>query len=181
MDEPQAGSAGTGEAVESEARLRSLAEQVQGHCVGRGLTLSTAESCTGGLIAHVITEIPGSSAYFLGGIVSYSDAVKASELGVPAEMLERHGAVSAQVAGAMASGARARLHAHLAVAVTGIAGPAGGSAAKPVGLTYVAVADEAGLDVRRFTWHGDRTANKLSSARAALALLLERLGEGTAP
>jgi PncC family amidohydrolase len=178
MDEPQAGP-GAGEAVAPGTRLRALAESIQERCVARGLTVSTAESCTGGLIAHVITEVAGSSDYFVGGIVSYSDAVKAAELGVPVDVLERHGAVSAQVAGAMASGARGRLHTDLAVAVTGIAGPGGGSDAKPVGLTYVAVADETGLDVRRFTWHGDRSANKRSSAEAALELLLGRVGEGT--
>jgi PncC family amidohydrolase len=144
-------------------------------CLSRALTLTTAESCTGGLLGHLLTEVPGSSGYYLGGIVSYSNALKEAELGVGAATLERHGAVSAQVAVAMAEGARRRYAADLAVAVTGIAGPDGGTAAKPVGLTYVAVADAAGHDVRRDQWLGDRTANKLASARAALELLLGRL------
>ena len=95
---------------------------------------------------------------------------------MPAETLERHGAVSAQTAVAMADGARRRYGATLAVAVTGIAGPEGGSASKPVGLTYVAIADAAGHDVRRHQWEADRRGNKLESARAALELVLERLG-----
>jgi PncC family amidohydrolase len=140
-----------------------------------GLTLSTAESCTGGLIGHLLTEVPGSSDYYLGGVVSYSDALKQRELGVDARVLEVHGAVSAQAAVAMAEGARTRYRTDVAVAVTGIAGPSGGSAAKPVGLTYVAVADKHGHDVQRHQWNGDRHANKVASAGAALALLLERL------
>ena len=119
----------------------------------------------------------------MGGVVSYSNEVKAGILGVPALTLERHGAVSAQVAVAMAEGVRQALGTDLALAVTGVAGPGGGSASKPVGLTYVAVADEVGHDVRRHVWSGQRRANKLASARAALSLLLERLpdrsGEGS--
>jgi PncC family amidohydrolase len=161
---------------ETVADLVALAERLQARCLAEGRTVSTAESCTGGLVGHVITEVPGSSDYYLGGAVSYSDAVKHATLGVPTEMLERHGAVSAQVAVAMAEGARRAFASDLAVAVTGIAGPGGGSEAKPVGLTYIAVSDEAGHDVQRHHWGGDRSQNKLDSARAALALLLERLG-----
>jgi PncC family amidohydrolase len=98
-------------------------------------------------------------------------------LGVPADQLAAHGAVSAQVARSMAVGALAATGADLAVAVTGISGPSGGSAAKPVGLTYVAVADSAGVEVRRFTWQGDRAANREATARAAVELLLERVPE----
>jgi PncC family amidohydrolase len=129
-------------------------------------------------VAHAITEIAGSSAYFRGGFVTYADDVKHDQLGVAQELLDAHGAVSAQVARAMAEGARARLGASVAVAITGIAGPGGGSAEKPVGLTYVGVADEAGVDIRRHLWTGDRSANKRDSAVAALELLLERLGAG---
>jgi PncC family amidohydrolase len=160
----------------TDDRLVALAERLFTVCVERGLTVATAESCTGGLVAHAITEIAGSSAYFLGGFVTYADDVKRDQLGVPAELLASHGAVSAQVARAMAEGARIRLATTIAVSVTGIAGPAGGSDEKPVGLTYVAVADAAGADVRRHLWSGDRTANKRDSAAAALELLLERLG-----
>jgi nicotinamide-nucleotide amidase len=154
-------------------RLIALAERLQGICLGRGLTVATAESCTGGLVAETITEIPGSSAYFVGGVVSYADSVKAEVLGVPGEMLRAHGAVSAQVARAMAAGARERLTAAMAISITGIAGPDGGSAAKPVGLTYLGLATEAGTDVRRHLFTGDRAANRESSAVAALEWLLE--------
>ena len=157
-------------------RLVALAERLFTVCVERGLTVATAESCTGGLVAHVITEIAGSSAYFLGGYVTYADDVKRDQLGVPAELLAAHGAVSAQVARAMAEGARTRLATTIAVSITGVAGPGGGSDEKPVGLTYVAVADAAGADVRRHLWSGDRSTNKRDSAAAALELLLERLG-----
>lgn len=160
----------------TDDRLVAQADRLYRVCVERSLTVSTAESCTGGLVAHAITEIAGSSAYFLGAFVTYADDVKRDQLGVPAELLAAHGAVSAQVARAMAEGARARLGSDLAVAITGIAGPGGGSAEKPVGLTYVAVADGDGADVRRHLWTGDRSANKRDSAAAALDLLLERLG-----
>lgn len=155
--------------------LRRLAERIQVTCLARGLHLSAAESCTGGLVGHALTEIAGSSGYFRGSLVAYADDVKQSLLGVPPEHLTAHGAVSAQVARAMAAGARQRFGTDLAIAVTGVAGPGGGSAAKPVGLTYLAVADAAGDDVRRCQWAGDRSANKLASARAALEFVLERL------
>jgi PncC family amidohydrolase len=157
--------------------LVDLARRVGEQLRASTRTLSTAESCTGGLIGHLLTEIPGSSDYYVGGLVSYADAFKEHELGVPAEVLAAHGAVSAQTAVAMASGARERYGTDVAVSVTGIAGPSGGSAAKPVGLTYVAVADSAGHEVQRHHWSGDRHANKVASARAALTLLLERLGQ----
>ena len=159
--------------------LVDLARQVQGRCLALGWTLATAESCTGGLLAHLLTEVPGSSEYFSGGVVCYANEAKVTVAGVPRETLEAHGAVSAQVAVAMAEGVRARLEADVAVAVTGIAGPGGGSEAKPVGLTYVALADAAGHEVRRHLWHGDRHENKLASAEAALMLLLDRLSSGT--
>jgi PncC family amidohydrolase len=164
------------EATVTQAGLVELARLLQERCLEAQVTLATAESCTGGLVAYVITEVPGSSAYFRGAVVSYADELKEQALGVPAETLSRHGAVSAQTAVAMAEGARARLDCEVGLAVTGIAGPSGGSAEKPVGLTYVAVADGSGHDVRRFLWTGDRTGNKLASAEAALQLALERLG-----
>ncbi|MBA2254976.1 MAG: CinA family protein [Chloroflexi bacterium] len=159
------------------ADLVRLAQDIQVRCLADGTRVATAESCTGGLIGHALTEVAGSSDVYLGGIVSYDDEVKASLLGVQTDTLARHGAVSAQVAVAMADGARRALGATIAIAVTGIAGPGGGSAAKPVGLTYVAVADKEGHDVRRHQWSGDRATNKLASAQAALVLLLERLAE----
>jgi PncC family amidohydrolase len=159
--------------------LVALAEQLQGICLGRGLTVALAESCTGGLIAATLTSVAGSSGYFLGGVVSYSNAAKAAFLDVPASTLEAHGAVSAQVAKAMAVGAQARFGASLAVGVTGIAGPDGGSQEKPVGLTYLGLADAAGAEVRRFLFQGDRAANREAGARAALEWLIE--GAETAP
>ncbi len=158
-----------------QAALVALAERLQAACLARSLTVATAESCTGGLVANAITEISGSSGYFQGGIVSYSNGVKESHLGVPAEVLTKHGAVSAQTACAMADGVRRRLGVDTAVSITGVAGPGGGSEAKPVGLTYVAVADEQGIDVRRHMWGFDRSGNKRASAQAALELLLERI------
>jgi len=158
--------------------LVALAERLQGICLGRGLTVAAAESCTGGLIAAAITAIPGSSGYFVGGIVPYGNAAKESLLGVAPDVLAAHGAVSAQVARAMAGGARHRFGAALGVSVTGVAGPGGGTPDKPVGLTYVGVADVDGADVRRFTWAGDRDANRLESVRAALELLIERAERG---
>ncbi|MFN8631809.1 MAG: CinA family protein [Chloroflexota bacterium] len=149
------------------------ARRLQDACLGRGLTVATAESCTGGLVAHLITEVPGSSAYFVGGVVSYSNEVKRSALCVPGDALEAHGAVSAQVALAMAEGARERLGATLAVSVTGVAGPDGGTAAKPVGLVYIAVAGGHAPRVQRHVWPHDREGNKRASAEAALRLLLE--------
>jgi PncC family amidohydrolase len=154
--------------------LVGRAQRLQGICLERGLTVATAESCTGGLVASAITDVSGSSGYFRGSIVAYADETKRDILGVAAAVLVAHGAVSAQVARAMAIGVRERLAVDLAVSVTGIAGPGGGSDDKPVGLTYVAAADHRGVEVRRHQWVGDRAANKRSSAEAALELLLER-------
>ena len=165
----------------TDADLVALAERVAGACLCRGITLGLAESCTGGLIAHALTEIAGSSAYFMGGLVAYSNDVKEAQLGVAAEVLAAHGAVSAQVARAMAEGIRRLLRVDVAVSVTGIAGPGGGDDAKPVGLTYIAVADADGADVRRFIWPFDRSGNKRASAAAALTLLLERVEGRGAP
>ncbi len=158
----------------AEPGLREIAERLQALCLAAGLTVATAESCTGGRVADALTDVAGSSVYVRGGVVAYADSVKRDLLDVPAAVVEQHGAVSAQVARAMAAGARARLGADLAVAVTGIAGPSGATPGKPIGLTYVAVADPAGIEIRRFSWTGDREANKTASARAALELLVER-------
>jgi nicotinamide-nucleotide amidase len=152
-----------------------LARRLQEACLGRGLTVAVAESCTGGLVAAALTETPGSSAYFAGGVVSYADAAKRDLLGVPADVLAAHGAVSAQTARAMAEGARSRFEASIAGSVTGIAGPDGGSDEKPVGLTYLAVADEHGVDVRRIVLPGDRAANRRDSGVALVEMLLERV------
>lgn len=155
--------------------LTALAAEIQRRALAGGWTVATAESCTGGLVAHLLTEIAGASGYLRGGMVAYANDVKETSLGVPRAVLDAHGAVSAQAARAMAEGARDRLGATLGVAVTGIAGPEGGTPDKPVGLTYVAVAGLGPTDVRRHVWTGDRRANKQASARAALELVLERL------
>jgi len=160
----------------ADAALVALAERLQGICLGRGVTVATAESCTGGLIAEAITAVPGSSGYFLGAIVAYADAVKAGTLGVPASVLAAHGAVSAQVALAMAAGARDRLGSTMAISVTGIAGPDGGSEAKPVGLTYVGLAAPGEPEVRKLVFAGDRDGNRTSAAAAALEWLVEAAG-----
>ena len=141
-------------------------------CRERGLTLATAESCTGGLVAGRITSVPGSSAVFLGGVVSYSNEVKRELLGVPQEVLERVGAVSAECAEAMAAGARGRLKADAAVSVTGIAGPDGGTPAKPVGLVFFGVATAAGVKSERCLFAGDRESVRRQAADRALALLM---------
>lgn len=159
--------------------LVALAERLQGICLGRGITVALAESCTGGLIAATLTSVPGSSGYFLGGVVSYSNHAKEAFLDVPEATLVAHGAVSAQVARAMALGARARFGAALAVGVTGVAGPDGGSAEKPVGLTYLGLADAGGADVRRFTFGGDRAENRDAGTRAALEWLIEAAERGS--
>jgi nicotinamide-nucleotide amidase len=150
---------------------RGIEERVLELCRVQGLTLATAESCTGGLVAARLTSVPGSSDVVLGGIVAYADEVKRSELDVPAELIEQHGAVSAEVAAAMAQGARARLGADVAVSVTGIAGPGGGTPEKPVGLVYLhAEGPEGGLG-REFSFPGDRGSIRSRSVVGALHLV----------
>lgn len=140
-----------------------------------GETLATAESCSGGLIAHRLTNVPGSSAYFRGGVVAYSNDLKMVLLGVEKVDLQRHGAVSAQVAQAMAEGARQRLMAAWGLGVTGIAGPGGGTVEKPVGLVYIAVAGPGGTVVIENRFEGSREEIKAATAERALALLLEQI------
>ncbi len=155
-----------GEAL--EARVGELLRQ-------RGWSLAIAESCTGGKVGDRITDVPGSSDYFIGSIVAYSYDAKERLLGVRHDTLYAHGAVSGETALEMARGARHALGADVAVAVTGIAGPSGGLPDKPVGTTWVAVSGREGERVERFVWSGDREANKIQSAEAALALLAQSL------
>ncbi len=145
-----------------------------------GLTLAVAESCTGGLLGHRITEVAGSSNYFLGGIISYSNEAKERLLGVQHQTLLLHGAVSEETAREMAQGARRALGSDLALAVTGIAGPGGGTIEKPVGLTYIALAYVGGETVKRHVWPDERSQNKIHSAEAALILLRSYLIHRTA-
>jgi PncC family amidohydrolase len=141
----------------------------------RGWTLAVAESCTGGLLGHRITNVSGSSAYFEGGVISYSNEAKERLLDVPLETLVEHGAVSRETALAMASGVRRLLHTDIGVSVTGVAGPTGGTPEKPVGLVYIGLAAEGAELCEEHIWHGDRTANKEQSAEAALHLILDYL------
>jgi nicotinamide-nucleotide amidase len=142
-----------------------------------GLMLSTAESCTGGLIGHRLTEVPGSSGYFDRGVISYSNQAKHEVLGVPLSLLRRYGAVSPQVAAAMAKGIRVKSHADIGLSVTGIAGPGGGTEQKPVGLVYIGlnakIAGRSGQHAltEEFRFHGDRHTIKMRSSQAALNML----------
>ena len=138
-----------------------------------GQSLATAESCSGGLIAHRITNVAGASAYFLGGVVAYSNVVKEAELGIPHETLAAHGAVSEAVARAMAKGIRGRLGADFGLAVTGLAGPSGATVEKPVGLVFIALAGPEGTRITRNQFTGSREAIKAQTAETALRLLWE--------
>jgi len=140
-------------------------------CRARGLTLATAESCTGGLVAAGLTAIPGSSEVITGGIVAYANEVKTAELGVPAGLIEQYGAVSAEVAEAMAQGARERLGVDVAVSVTGVAGPGGGTEDKPVGLVYFHAQTPDAAKGGFFSFPGDRDSIRRRSVVASLHLV----------
>ena len=150
---------------------RPVEEVVLDLCRERGLTLATAESCTGGLVSARLTSIPGSSDVFVGGVVAYSNGVKLRELGVPAETLEVHGAVSEETARAMAEGARERLGVDVAVSVTGVAGPGGGTEEKPVGLVHLHAAGPDGAHGVSFSVPSDRESIRRRAAVAALHLV----------
>lgn len=172
----------------ADALLDDLAEQIEDalypavfshegepleFAVARGLavkryTIATAESCTGGLVAKRLTDVPGSSEYFLEGVVSYSNASKTNELGVPAELIESVGAVSAEVAEAMARGIKQRAGSTIGLSVTGIAGPDGGTEEKPVGLVFIALADDVQVEAKQFNLFGDRAEIRQRASQAAL-------------
>jgi PncC family amidohydrolase len=141
----------------------------------RHWTLATAESCTGGLIGAAITDLPGASAYFLGGIIAYDNRIKNQLLGVPETILAAHGAVSAQTVEAMAAGARRQLSADCAIAVSGVAGPDGGTPEKPVGLVYIGWALPGTLFSRRFLFTGDRAAIRQATVETAVGELLQAI------
>ena len=147
-------------------------------CTERGYTVAIAESCTGGLIGGAITDVPGSSAVFLGGLVVYSNLAKENLLAVPEDLLREHGAVSEPVAKAMALGARARFGATWCVSSTGIAGPTADGTHKPIGLVFIGVAgpDDTAIAVKN-NFTGDREAVRTQTVKRALQLLLERMGE----
>jgi nicotinamide-nucleotide amidase len=160
---------------------RAVEEIVLDLTRAQGLTLATAESCTGGLVGARLTEIAGASDVYLGGVIAYSDAVKRDVLGVSEQTLAEHGAVSAETAAEMSQGARTRLGADTAVAVTGIAGPGGGSAEKPVGLVFVHAATPSGEDVLRVTLPGDREAIRARATSLSLHLLRRLLTRSDTP
>jgi nicotinamide-nucleotide amidase len=158
------------------SRNNETLEEVVGQSLKmRGYTLATAESCTGGLLAGRITDVPGSSEYFLEGVVSYSNEAKIDLLGVPKKWIKTHGAVSEQVAGAMASGIRKRAGSTFGIGVTGVAGPGGGSPEKPVGLVYIALADGSQITTRKFIFPGDRQFIRTLSVNAALDMVRRRI------
>ena len=158
------------------SRNNETLEEVVGQSLKmRGYTLATAESCTGGLLAGRITDVPGSSEYFLEGVVSYSNEAKIDLLGVPKKLIATHGAVSEQVAGAMAAGIRKRAGSTFGVGVTGVAGPGGGSPEKPVGLVYIALADDSQNTTRKFIFPGDRQFIRTLSVNAALDMVRRRI------
>lgn len=141
------------------------------------VTVSTAESCTGGGLSHALTDVPGASAFFIGGIIAYQNHVKTAWLDVPERTLRTHGAVSAESADAMARGCRAQFDTDIAVSITGIAGPAGGTPEKPVGLVYLAIASQVTTRVIERRFAGGRNEVRSQSIVAALELILETLGE----
>lgn len=160
-----------------DPEIFALASQVGERLRRQGRSLAVAESCTGGLLGAALTDVPGSSTYFLGGVISYADRVKVEELHVPEATLRRHGAVSEQTAAAMATGVREVLRADIGVSITGVAGPdAEGS--KRVGLTFIGLAASASgggevtTSTHRFQWTGDRWDNRRRSVIAALELLV---------
>jgi PncC family amidohydrolase len=181
--------------VPPDPEIFALAQQVGERLRRQGRSLAVAESCTGGLLGGALTDVPGSSAYFLGGVISYADRVKVDQLGVAEATLRRYGAVSEQTAAAMATGVRQLLQADIGVSITGVAGP-DAEGAKPVGLTFIGIAaptlpsPRGGWEpmepssggggesvlTHRFQWTGDRWDNRCRSVIAALELLVQTLG-----
>ena len=170
---PSSAPAPSGGAPGAESPVDPMARELGELLRDGSLTVSVAESCTGGLLGALITDHPGASAYFLGGVVAYSDKVKRDELGVSASVLAKSGAVSAAAAEAMASGVRERFGSTLAAAITGIAGPGSDGTGKPVGLTYVAIASPGGVTSHEYRFSGDRWANRRQATGEALRLLIE--------
>ncbi|HEY7333185.1 MAG TPA: CinA family protein [Candidatus Limnocylindria bacterium] len=160
----------------SEAELELAGARLGDALLAHGWKLATAESSTGGLIGHVITLVPGASRYYVGGVISYSNLAKEVELNVPHELIEEHGAVSAEVAHAMADGVRARFGVELGVAVTGIAGPEGATPGKPVGTHYLAVSLRGHPDrVEHRVLGHDREGNKSAAAMLAIEIAIDEV------
>ncbi len=154
-----------------------LPDQLGSSLRTKGWTIAVAESCTGGKLSDMITSVPGSSDYFLGGVISYSNSAKVGLLGVDQESLRSHGAVSEKVALLMAEGARTAFGADMGVSTTGVAGPGGGSSEKPVGLVYIAVSTRGGSACRKVMSAGARDEIKRKSSESALAFAMEYLAE----
>ncbi|MGD9612790.1 MAG: CinA family protein [Kiritimatiellia bacterium] len=163
--------------------METLLLQIAAALGARRQTLATAESCTGGLVGAALTGLPGSSAWYRGGVIAYANELKLRLLGVPPDVLAAHGAVSLETARAMAEGARAATGADFAVAITGIAGPAGGTPEKPVGLVYIGVAAPHGTATFKHRFSGSRADVRHAAAETALRHLWEqiRLGEDASP
>jgi nicotinamide-nucleotide amidase len=169
--------------VPPDPEIFALAQEVGERLRRQGRSLAVAESCTGGMLGAALTDVPGSSAYFLGGVISYADRVKVEQLQVPQATLRQYGAVSEQAAAAMATGVRQLLQADIGVSITGVAGP-DAEGAKPVGLTFIGIdaptlpSHGGGVSstTHRFQWTGDRWDNRRRSVIAALELLVQTLG-----
>ena len=155
--------------------MEQLLHQIASALLAQDRTVATAESCTGGLVGGALTSLPGSSAWYLGGVVAYSNSLKIRLLGVPPELIASHGAVSTETARAMAEGIRVATSADYSIALTGIAGPDGGTPAKPVGLVYIAVASPAGDTVYEHHFPGTRADIRTAATEAALRHLLAAL------
>jgi nicotinamide-nucleotide amidase len=159
------------------SRGESLEEVVGMYLVMKQRTVAVAESCTGGMVAERLTRIPGSSNFFVGGVVCYSNELKTRLLGVPPEIIAAEGAVSKPVAQALAEGVRRRMGASIGLGITGIAGPGGGTPEKAVGLVFIALADERSTEVRRFQFPGDRERVRTWASVAALEMIRRRVRE----
>jgi len=153
--------------------VNKVSDELKKHQV----TIATAESCTGGLLAHTLTNVSGSSEYFNRGVISYSNTAKMELLGIPEQLLKNYGAVSKQVAAAMAKAIQQRAQVDIGIATTGIAGPTGGTKDKPVGLVFIGVSTKDTVVVKEFLFSGDRLANKDDTCTAALELLLETISQ----
>ena len=155
--------------------MTSSVEKLRDVLLARGWTISTAESCTGGLCAAALVDLPGSSTWYSGGVVAYSNAIKHELLDVPKGVLEDHGAVSEPVALAMAEGVRSRCRSSVSCSTTGIAGPGGGTPDKPVGLVWIGIATPTGTHARRYYFSGDRLSVRQQTVDACFELLLEQI------
>ncbi|MBF0123211.1 MAG: CinA family protein [Candidatus Omnitrophica bacterium] len=152
-----------------------IAKRIAQQLTSNKQTLATAESCSGGLVAHTLTNIPGSSVWFKAGVIAYAYEAKTDLLGVPKNMLQKHGAVSAPVVKAMVQGIRKRFKTDFGISITGIAGPTGGTKTKPVGLVFIAVASNKKTVIRYFIFKGTRLQIKKQATETALKMLLTLL------